>query len=226
MAKIRTMPAERIPVCIFAKPPVAGKVKTRLIPAFGAQAAAELASAMLRDVWAAVSACPQLRPVLASAAEGEFPVPVPDGDLWLQPAGDLGQRIETILCKGLLHAPVAIAIGADTPLLGSGHLIAAVRSLHMNDAVLGPAADGGFYLLGLSRCPAGLLRALPWSTPLTFAATRTRLLSNGFRLAELDALSDVDTPQDVQALTEALRQYPHLAPATRACLARYVSYAD
>lgn len=219
------MPAERIPVCIFAKPPVCGQVKTRLIPAFGAQAAADLVIAMLRDTWTTVSSCARLRAVLASGAEGEFPASLSRADLWLQPPGDLGERIEGILCKGLSQAPAAIAIGADTPLLTSDHMNAAVRSLLTNDAVLGPAVDGGFYLLGLSRCPAGLLRGLPWSTSLTAAATTTRLLSHGFRISELDALSDVDTPQDVQALAEALDRNPHLAPSTRSWLAKHMSHA-
>jgi glycosyltransferase A (GT-A) superfamily protein (DUF2064 family) len=145
-----------IPICIFAKPPVPAEVKTRLIPALGAAAAAELASAMLLDVWRTVELCPGVRPILATTLPGDFPVSVSPDDVWLQGDGDLGERIERIFNHGLLHAPAVIAVGADSPALTIAHLQAALDALQTNDVVVGPSTDGGFYLLGLrsALCPA------------------------------------------------------------------------
>lgn len=180
---------------------------------------------MLIDIWAVVTSHPNVRPVLSCAQSGDFPISVPSADCWLQPEGDLGARIESILCRGLTQAPAALAIGADTPLLTSDHLTAALSSLENSDAVLGPAADGGFYLLGLSRCPAGLLSGLAWSTCETAAVTRNRLRSESFRVAEIPELFDVDTVEDVRALANTLALLPVDAPATRRWLERYFRYA-
>lgn len=205
----------QIPFCIFAKPPVPAEVKTRLIPALGAEGAAQLAAAMLQDVWRVVEACPQARPVLATTRLGTFPVPVADGDVWLQGDGDLGDRLQRILDRALLHAPAAIALGADTPALTADHLKAALAALRSNDAVLGPATDGGFYLLALRRCPRGLFAALPWSCPTTLQALKSRLEEHSFSIAELEPLCDIDTPADLAAWTHCIAD-----PATPATAAR------
>ena len=78
-----------IPVCIFAKPPVPGEVKTRLIPVLGAAGAAELASAMLLDAWRIVESCAGVRPILATTRSGDLPMSVACEDVWLQGEGDL-----------------------------------------------------------------------------------------------------------------------------------------
>src|SRR5205807_296015 len=109
----------------------------RLIPALGAEGAAQLASAMLRDVWRATQAYPAAHPILASTRPGAFPIAVPDNDVWLQGEGDLGERIERILTRGLLQARAVIAIGADSPAFSAAHLEAASASLDTHDAVLG-----------------------------------------------------------------------------------------
>src|SRR3954454_22000707 len=114
-----------IPICIFAKPPAAAK--TRLIPALGAVRTARLASAMLLDTWRTVASCPGIRPVLATTRSGGFPMDVPADDIWLQGDGDLGERIELIMTRGLSHAPAAIAIGADSPTLAGAHIEAALE---------------------------------------------------------------------------------------------------
>ncbi len=190
----------RIPVCIFAKPPLAGRAKTRLGAAIGAEAAAELAQAMLCDAWNTVFSLAGAVPILAASERGWFPPALAAAEVWLQGDGDLGTRMERILRRGLLQADAAIVLGADSPQLRRTHIEDALRKLQQQDAVIGPAFDGGYYLLGLRRCPAGLLAGLPWSTPQTRRETEERLLANDFSIASLDALPDVDVPEDLATL--------------------------
>jgi uncharacterized protein len=205
-----------IPVCIFAKPPIPAEVKTRLIPALGAAGAAELAGAMLLDVWCTVELCPGVRPILATTLPGDFPVRVSPDDIWLQGDGDLGQRMERMFNRGLLQAPAVIAVGADSPALTAAHLWAALDALQTNDAVVGPSSDGGFYLLALRRSQTGLFSSLPWSSSRTLQALKQRIEECSLSIAELEPLFDVDTPTDLLTLEKHLLIHPSLAPATRA----------
>lgn len=194
----------KIPVCIFAKPPAPLQAKTRLIPALGAEGAAQLASAMLRDVWRAVQSHPGVHPILATTRPGAFPMSLPDDDMWLQGEGDLGERMERIITRGLVHAPAVMAIGADSPAFSAAHLQAAIDCLETRDAVLGPSVDGGFYLLALRRYPRGLFASLPWSAAATRTALKARLQEHAFSVAELDPLFDVDIPADLRTLASYL----------------------
>lgn len=205
-----------IPVCVFAKPPECGNVKTRLIGELGERGASTLAGAMFQDVWAVVSACPGLRPVLATTVAGAFPVTIEPENVWLQGEGDLGTRLEKILRQALDSVGAVIAIGADSPTLASSHLRAATEALEQYDAVIGRSLDGGFYLLGVRHSEEGWLGGLPWSTCQTAEATISRLKERGRTIHELPPLFDVDVPEDLKLLTEYLRSNPEAAPHTRA----------
>lgn len=181
-------------VVVFAKPPRPGEVKTRLIPALGPEGAAELAAAFLADVTEA------LAPVLVAGPE-------------LQEEGDLGARLERVLAPRL----PAIAVGTDSPGLPRRFLDEARAALDEVDAVLGPTPDGGFYLLGLRRCPPGLLAELPWSSPDTLAATLRRLAGHGLTSRLLPPFFDVDVPRDLGRL-RAWLDATGAAPRTRALL--------
>ena len=205
-----------IPVCIFAKPPIPGRVKTRLAAAIGSQAAAELASAMLHDIWEVVSNTAGTMPVLAAAEEGNFTVKVPNDRVWLQLGSDLGLRIESILQRGIEIAPAAIALGADSPLVTARDLTRAIQELKSGNAVLGPCEDGGFYLLGLNVCPPGTLATIPWSCQTTCDATESRLKSKGMKVTRTRAGLDIDTPADLQRLRRELNCVAlDVAPRTR-----------
>jgi rSAM/selenodomain-associated transferase 1 len=210
-----------IPVCVFAKPPIAGRVKTRLASTIGAGPAAELAAAMLSDTWAKVFSTPGAQPVLATTEDGEFPATVRGGALWLQGEGDLGARLERVLRRGIDTAGAAIAVGADSPLLSSDHLARAIASLAAADAVIGPALDGGYYLLGLRCCPPGLFSEIPWSTPETRQRTEERLRRRGMSITELEPLQDVDVAEDLSILMEQLDSSSAGAPHTRQWIANY-----
>lgn len=192
-------------VCVFAKPPVAGKVKTRLIPAVGPERAAELAEAFLQDTLDSLG-MPKWAEVII-AATGPFHRPyLHTYRVWIQPEGTLDHRIEAILRCALREAPLAIAIGADSPGLPGNTLEEARRLLNSQDAVLGPTTDGGFYLLGVKDCPEGFLAGIEWSRPTTMRDTIHRLRSRGLSLSLMSEWFDIDTPHDLSRLEDLLAQ--------------------
>lgn len=171
---------------------------------------------MFLDVWCTVSSCLGVRPVLATTQLGDFPVSILPADIWLQGDGDLGQRIERILNRGLLQASAVVATGADSPALTVAHLRAALDALQKRDVVVGPSPDGGFYLLGLRRSHAMLFRSVPWSSSQTLQVLKQRIEECGLSYTELEPLFDVDTSLDLITLEQHLLVNPSLAPATRA----------
>ena len=208
----------RVVVCVFAKPPVPGRTKTRLAAAIGDRQAAKLAEAMLCDVWSAVCRVSEVDSVLASAGGGSFPKALSDAVLWQQGDGDLGARLERMLRRGLSQADAAIAVGSDVPQLRAEHIRETVRELEHNEAVLGPSPDGGYYLLGVTRCPSGLLDGIPWSCERTFETTIARLGDHGFSVRTLQPLGDVDVVEDLRILSNGLP----CGAATRAWLEQFV----
>ena len=206
----------RIPICIFAKPPVPGQVKTRLAPP---QQAAALARAFLVDTYATVATLTWALPIVATTGELDAELREDVGNaIWLQGDGDLGARLERILRRALDSAPAAIAIGADAPGLPRDIYERAHAALASADAVIGPSDDGGFYLLAIKRCPDGLLANLPWSSPVTFAKTLDRLRDVGMSPVVLDSWFDIDRPEDLDRLRADLSARPDAAPATRRAL--------
>lgn len=208
--------AERSTVVVFAKPPVAGEVKTRLAPP---ARAATLARAFLVDTFASLRALAWADPVLATTAAIDPALDVAlAAAVWMQGDGDLGARIERVLQRALASAPSAIAMGADTPGLPRAVLDRAHEALRTADAAIGPTEDGGFYVLALRKCPAGLLADLPWSQPTTFAATLARLREHGLVTVVLDRWFDVDRPPDLERLRGLLAARVVTAPATWSAL--------
>jgi len=207
-----------VSVCVFAKPPRPGSVKTRL--ELGRERTAALARAFFLDTWAMVQSLPWARTILATTdgAAQDFGL-AGDIEVWLQGDGDLGERLERVVARALGDSAFAFAIGADTPGLPRRFLEQARVAMTRADAVLGPCEDGGFYLLGLTRCPPGLLRELPWSNAETFARTLARLRDQGMKVHELDPWFDVDLPADLQRLRALIEQREVAAPETAAALA-------
>ncbi|MEO3824291.1 TIGR04282 family arsenosugar biosynthesis glycosyltransferase [Actinomadura sp. B10D3] len=191
---------------VIAKEPAAGRVKTRLTPAYTPAEAADLATAALRDTLAAVAAAPAARRTLALAGT---PGPwLPDGfAVTPQRGAGLDERLAAAFDDAWDGRPLVL-IGMDTPQVTPAMLTRAARELRRSDAVFGPAADGGFWLLGLRRPDARLLRGVPMSRPDTGAVQRARLRAAGLRVAVLPELTDVDTPADAEAVAAS-------APGTR-----------
>jgi rSAM/selenodomain-associated transferase 1 len=114
-----------------------------------------------------------------------------------QGAGSLGER----LCRATAQTPV-ILIGADCPDLTPKHLVQAAQALQDDDIVIGPAEDGGYYLLGLRRPLDRLFSNISWGTATVLAETVERLESYGLEPVWLETLADCDRPEDLQRWPE------------------------
>jgi uncharacterized protein len=195
-------PAADTRVIVFARAPEPGAVKTRLIPLLGAARAAELQRILIDraiatalaagigpvELWCAPSA---QHPLLAHCAERH------GIDATSQCDGDLGARMLHATVAALAAAPRVIIIGADCPALTSGDLQRAAAALvDHNDAVLVPAEDGGYVLIGLKWWNARLFADVAWGTDQVITATRERLAALNWRWLELPCAWDVDRPAD------------------------------
>ena len=197
---------------VLAKAPVAGRVKTRLCPPCTPDEAAALARACLLDTIEAVAATPAAsRTVVLDRTGWPARTPLPVGGLAVvdQRGDGLDRRLAAAFEDTARPRTASILIGMDTPHVTPARLIRAVRLLSDADAVLGPADDGGWWLLGL-RDPghAAALIGVPMSRPETGAVTRTALRARGLRIATTETLRDVDTADDA-------RHVAALAPRSR-----------
>lgn len=206
-------------VCIFAKPPIPGSVKTRLIPELGPERAAELAEAFLEDTVAMVRTLPWAECIIAATKTFARPYFKPE-EVWLQSEGDLGDRLEKVLRLALKRKPIVLAIGADSPGLPAAYLQTARDALKNADAVLGPSADGGFYLIGLNDCPVGVLEGIQWSHSTTLAATTHKLEQFGMKTVLINPWFDIDSHEDLERLRRLLANDPAAAPKTAELLSR------
>ena len=189
-------------ICIFAKEAIPGAVKTRLAATVGPAKAARLATAFLKDTLSLVQALDATTVLAWSGATDAAPRGV---EVWPQGEGALGERIERIFARALERSRWAIALGADSPGLPAEYLRAAIEALSTHDAVIGPALDGGYYLLGVSRCEPGLLANIAWSTARARAETEGRLGARGYAVAGVAEWFDVDDANDLARLTRLLR---------------------
>lgn len=201
------MSAAKTRIVIFAKAPVPGQVKTRLAPALGEEGAARLAKRMLADtVGRALAAgladtelCASPHPADPQWA-GHHPVGVRLTD---QGEGDLGQRLAAAAARVIDGGERVLLIGTDCPELDATRLRAAATELDSHDAVIFPARDGGYVLLGLARTDASLFTDIAWSTSTVARTTIARIRTLGWSLHIGDTMSDIDQPADldrVQAL--------------------------
>ncbi len=189
-------------VIIFLKAPVAGRVKTRLGAEIGCGRAAALFRAMTARTIARARSGPW-RTRLAidppGAAGGFANIWPPTLEQVAQARGDLGDRM-TAAIRAAPAGPVVI-IGADAPGLRGRHIREAFTALGRADAVIGPAEDGGFWLIGLARRRAapGLFAGVRWSTPEARADALASLPA-GFSIETLETLTDVDDASSLRAL--------------------------
>ena len=192
----------RCAVIVFAKAPVAGQAKTRLIPALGAEGAARLAARLLnaaldhavRADIGPVELCvapDRTHPAFVAAASRPGVAVTEQGD------GDLGERMARAFERALATHDAAILLGTDAPALDAAYLRAAALTLRDHDAVFGPAADGGYALVGLQRPQHGLFTDMRWSHDQVMAQTRVRLAALALRHAELPIVRDIDEPHDL-----------------------------
>ncbi|MCU0936330.1 MAG: TIGR04282 family arsenosugar biosynthesis glycosyltransferase [Gammaproteobacteria bacterium] len=189
---------------VFTRAPVPGEAKTRLIPALGAEGAAALHARLVRRT---VSAARGVAPITVCCAPGPdhpfFQSLAVDFGVGLQPqaGADLGERMSWALRDALAGARAAVLIGTDCADQQPTDLADAFEALEGGaDAVLGPVADGGYWLIGLRRWDAGLFAAIPWGTAEVLGRTRRALEALGWRSAELAERHDLDRPEDLAYL--------------------------
>jgi rSAM/selenodomain-associated transferase 1 len=195
---------------VFAKAPVPGEVKTRLLSVLNArQAAALQARFICRTLAMATQAalCPVelwCSPVCSHPffirCERSFGL-----SLHLQQGADLGARMASAAAKTLARCSYAVLVGCDCPTLTGADLEEALSALHEGcDAVVGPAEDGGYVLVGL-RCPApALFAGMAWGSNRVLIETRARLRALGWRWHELKTHWDVDRPEDLERYSRLL----------------------
>ncbi|HLL18880.1 MAG TPA: TIGR04282 family arsenosugar biosynthesis glycosyltransferase [Rubrivivax sp.] len=191
---------------IFAKAPVAGQVKTRLMPALGPEGAARLAAGLLEHTVANGMAAGFETVELCTAPDATHGAFVELADqyaglqLTVQGDGDLGARMHRALARRLADCTRVLLIGTDAPALDAAMLRAAGQALVAHDAVWIPAHDGGYALVGLSSPQPALFSDMTWSTPDVMTHTRDRARAAGLRWVELPAVADIDEPADLAHL--------------------------
>lgn len=189
-------------VVLFTRYPEPGRAKTRLIPALGAAGAAALHRALTERTVTAVRESGLTLEIRSTGAGCErFIEWLGMTDVVDQGDGDLGER----LARAGPPYPT-LFIGADAPDVTPALLRNAADALAHAPAAIGPAADGGYWLLGLACDVAGVFEDIEWSTGAVFAQTMARLAAAGIDPVLLPELADCDRPED-------LARWPNLVPA-------------
>ena len=207
------MTSTRPRLIVFCREPRAGKVKTRLIPVLGARTAADLYERLLEHALMAVSAfegaarelwydAGDSEPHICRGLAAKYGL-----SLHRQSGDDLGVRMYQALARSppSPECPVLL-IGSDCPGYSVEYLVEAAAGLAGHDAVIGPAMDGGYVLIGLNRLDRALFEHIAWGSDKVLETTRSRLRLLGWRWEELRPLPDLDRPDD-------LRYFPELKAA-------------
>lgn len=195
---------------IFTRYPEAGKAKTRLIPALGTEGAAMLYRKMAEHTLAQIQPLQKQRAIdievrfTGGSQEqmqrwlGNHLRYVPQGE------GDLGDRMQRSL-EEAFHVGIqrTVIIGTDCPELNTVLLEKAFQALHQHDLVIGPAIDGGYYLIGQRHFIPDVFSNIPWSTPEVFPLTLKMAEALGVKVTCLPMLSDVDYPDDLPIWEQA-----------------------
>jgi len=188
----------------FAREPVEGAVKTRMMPHLSAQQAcqlhcelvlwtsAQLAASGLGDTELCVAGDPAHPLFVCCSERGMHRVSQQRGE-------DLGERMFEALRDSLRRYSKVILVGSDCPSIDPVYLEQAVRGLDTVPLVLGPADDGGYVLIGATRINRALFDNIPWGTARVYAATVLAMRQQGLHWLELPALADVDRPDDLAA---------------------------
>jgi rSAM/selenodomain-associated transferase 1 len=212
-------------LAVFVKDPRPGTVKSRLAAALGAEAAAAVyrvlaegvvrRTAPRRDEYDRVIV---FDPPDARRAVGEW-LGVEDAALVPQGPGDIGARMERAFEDLFARGARRVALtGTDVPALAPEDVRAALESLDEHDVAIGPATDGGYYLIALKRPQPELFRGIGWSGPDVLASTLDRASRASLSVRVLRTIGDVDTVEDLAAEWERIR--PLLDEPTRAAIER------
>jgi rSAM/selenodomain-associated transferase 1 len=190
---------------VFVKAPRPGLVKTRLAAVMGPAAAAAAYRSLAETLFSRLptTADVELKFTPADAAAEILPWIRPKWRLSPQSAGGLGDRMSNAFADAFARgAKRVVIIGSDCPYLDSGDLDEAYNLLQDHDVVLGPAGDGGYWLIGLQRPQPSLFQSIPWSTETVLSATLAAADHWGLRVGRLRELDDIDTAEDYRRFAE------------------------
>ena len=204
---------DRPTLVLFTKAPLPGHVKTRFLPHTTAETAAAIALQMIEDTLSMASTCwPGPVRLLVSPNSNhtqltELAVRY-NAVVGTQSRGDLGQKMQSAICDGLETSTAVAIMGCDIPSVTASILGYAFESLSNGANVIGPSADGGFYLIGTQQCVPGMLDKITWSTNTVLQS----VLANSTKLGVsfdvlLPCLNDVDSWQDFKFLASIVPKY-------------------
>ena len=211
---------------VFAKTPKPGKVKTRLLAAVSPEAAAALHAACISDALRLARSVPGCDVfVFAAGGTNYFQQLTKLREtgkrirVLPQRGADLGARMENAFrkCFALDYRQVVV-IGTDTPWMGTNRLRQAFADLRANDVVIGPAEDGGYYLLGMRKMVAAIFRKIPWSTERVLELTLKAIAGTKLRSKLLRRDFDLDRPEDLHRAARMLKTTPRVAPELAAAI--------
>ena len=206
-------------VVVFGREPIPGEVKSRLVAGIGAEAAARVYAAILEHTLE-VARNSGARVVLSLAE-------VPSGS-WARDVGavveiqrgkDLGDRMDDAFARRFAEGERRVVmVGSDCPWFTATHVAKASAKLGGADAVLGPAADGGYWLVAQRPPGLAMFARIPWSSPETLEETRKRISALGGNWFELEELVDIDTLEDLDLVLDDPRTPEKLRDKIRGAL--------
>ena len=193
---------DRAALILFLRYPERGAVKTRLAKDIGEERACELYRCFLEDLNAAARGLPADRIVSAAGVRDPGASDLFDGCVHIPQRGaDLGERMHNAFADAFTRGySRAVLVGSDIPSVTTELLDRALARLAARDCVMGPAGDGGYYLIGFRReTPRReLFQGIGWSAPRVFEDTRNRIIASGLSLALVPALDDIDGLDDLR----------------------------
>lgn len=186
---------------IFIRNPVLGKVKTRLAAEVGDVKALDLYLRLLQHTFDVTVDIPVEKDIYYSDV-------IPKDDLWktstyqqrIQTGNDLGMRMSNAINATLFHHDQVVLIGCDCAELDTNSITTAFESLRFVDVVIGPATDGGYYLIGCKSFYPKLFEGISWSTPEVFQQTRAQILELKLNFKVLQIKTDIDTLADARRM--------------------------
>jgi len=195
-------PAEHTLLSIFLKAPRVGEVKTRLAVALGAEGACEAYRILVGQLLRQLAPIPNVELRLTpDEAAAEISMWLREGwETRPQGAGDLGVRLKRAFAEAFARGcKRVVVIGSDCPYVQPADVIAAWAALEETDVVLGPACDGGYWLLGLRAECSALFAGIRWSTSQVLEETLARCRAGGWSVTQLRELRDIDEVEDWHA---------------------------
>ncbi|MCW8899352.1 MAG: TIGR04282 family arsenosugar biosynthesis glycosyltransferase [Gammaproteobacteria bacterium] len=205
------MKKNSIKLLVFTRSPVLGEVKTRLQPDFSQEQSLKLHKTMLlntlalsekfTDVDTELCCTPNRNTLFFLDCENRFPVSLSD-----QQGDDLGERMAFSFSIALQTYDKVIIIGTDCPAINEEYVTLAINALDNVDAVIGPATDGGYVLLGLRKFSPDLFTGFSWGSNAVLEQTKKVLNDLPWSYQELDILQDIDRPEDLYRNKELLNE--------------------